>query len=81
MTHEHFPSHSSETRFPAMLVTSFYNMADTFFVSQLETSASGAVGFTLGMDSGNLVSRSLVSVPHPPKNSWAKRTVSNASLP
>ena len=46
----------------SMLVTSIYNMADTFFVSQIGTSASGAVGimfsamamiqaigFTLGM--------------------------------
>ena len=50
----------------SMLVTSVYNMADTFFVSQIGTSASGAVGvtfsamamiqavgFTLGMGSGN----------------------------
>ena len=28
----------------SMLVTSIYNMADTFFVSQIGTSASGAVG-------------------------------------
>ena len=28
----------------AMLVTSIYNMADTYFVSQLSTAASGAVG-------------------------------------
>ena len=28
----------------SMLVTSVYNMADTFFVSQLGTSASGAIG-------------------------------------
>ena len=28
----------------SMLITSFYNMADTFFVSQIGTSASGAVG-------------------------------------
>ena len=28
----------------SMLVTSIYNMADTYFVSQLNTSASGAVG-------------------------------------
>ena len=53
----------------SMLVTSFYNMADTFFVSQLGTDASAAVGivfpimsiiqacgFTLGMGSGSLVS-------------------------
>lgn len=56
----------------SMLVTSIYNMADTFFVSQLGTSASGAVGvifsamamiqalgFMLGMGSGNNISRSL----------------------
>ena len=56
----------------SMLVTSIYNMADTFFVSQLSTSASGAVGvmfsamsmiqaigITLGMGSGNHISRSL----------------------
>ena len=29
----------------SMLVTSIYNMADTFFVSRISTSASGAVGF------------------------------------
>ena len=28
----------------SMLITNIYNMADTFFVSQLGTSASGAVG-------------------------------------
>ncbi|MBP0981036.1 MAG: MATE family efflux transporter, partial [Oscillospiraceae bacterium] len=28
----------------SMLITSIYNMADTYFVSQLDTSASGAVG-------------------------------------
>lgn len=56
----------------SMLVTAIYNMADTYFVSQLGTSASGAVGivfsimaviqavgFTLGMGAGSLVSRSL----------------------
>lgn len=56
----------------SMLVTSIYNMADTFFVSQIGTSASGAVGiifsamamiqavgFTLGMGSGNNISRAL----------------------
>lgn len=56
----------------SMLVTSIYNMADTFFVSQIGTSASGAVGvifsamamiqalgFCLGMGSGNYISRSL----------------------
>lgn len=56
----------------SMLVTSIYNMADTFFVSQINTSASAAVGviyslmsmiqavgFTLGMGSGNYISRTL----------------------
>lgn len=56
----------------SMLTTSIYNMADTYFVSQLGTSASGAVGivfslmamiqavgFTLGMGAGNYVSRML----------------------
>jgi len=56
----------------SMLITSIYNMADTFFVSQINTSASGAVGvafslmaiiqaigFTFGMGSGNYISRLL----------------------
>ena len=53
----------------SMLITSVYNIADTFFVSQLGTSASGAVsvifplmaiiqaiGFTLGMGGGSVIS-------------------------
>ncbi|MFA7371112.1 MAG: MATE family efflux transporter, partial [Sphaerochaetaceae bacterium] len=56
----------------SMLVTTFYNMADTVFVSRLGTQASGAVGvvfalmsiiqalgMTLGMGSGNFVARLL----------------------
>ncbi len=56
----------------SMLVTSIYNMADTFFVSRINTQSSAAVGivfpimtiiqacgFTLGMGSGSLVSRRL----------------------
>ena len=56
----------------SMLVTSIYNMADTFFVSQLGKSASGAVGvvfslmaviqaigFTLGQGAGNVIARLL----------------------
>lgn len=56
----------------SMLVTSIYNMADTFFVSQIGTSASGAVGvifsamsiiqaisFMIGMGAGNNMSRLL----------------------
>jgi putative MATE family efflux protein len=33
----------------SMLVTSFYNMADTYFVSSLGTSASGATGVVFGL--------------------------------
>jgi len=56
----------------SMMITSIYNMADTYFVSKLGTSASGAVGvifslmaiiqavgFTLGMGSGSNISRLL----------------------
>ena len=56
----------------SMLVTAVYNMADTYFVSQLGTSAAGAVGivfslmaliqavgFTLGMGAGSNISRLL----------------------
>ena len=56
----------------SMLISSIYNMADTFFVSQLGTSASGAVGvifsamaiiqaiaFTIGMGSGTNLSQAL----------------------
>ena len=58
----------------SMLITSIYNMADTYFVSQISTSASGAVGvvfsvmgiiqaiaFTIGMGSGAQVSQALGS--------------------
>lgn len=56
----------------SMLISSVYNMADTYFVSKLGTSASGAVGivfslmaliqsigFMIGMGSGSLISRTL----------------------
>jgi len=56
----------------SMLITAIYNMADTFFVSQIGTSASGAVGvifsamaiiqavsFMLGMGTGTNVSQAL----------------------
>ena len=56
----------------SMLVTSVYNMADTYFVSKLGTSATGAVGivfslmaiiqacgFFFGHGSGNYISRQL----------------------
>ena len=56
----------------SMLITSIYNMADTFFVSQISTAASGAVGvtfsamaliqalaFTIGMGCSTNMSRAL----------------------
>ena len=56
----------------SMLITSFYNMADTFFVGQIGTTAPAAVGvifplmsiiqalgFTFGHGSGNYISRKL----------------------
>ncbi|MBQ4266077.1 MAG: MATE family efflux transporter [Clostridia bacterium] len=56
----------------SMLITAIYNMADTFFVSQIGTSASGAVGiifsamaiiqavsFMMGMGTGTNVSQAL----------------------
>ena len=56
----------------AMLISSIYNMADTFFVGRISTAASGAIGvvfsamgiiqavaFTIGMGSGTNMSRAL----------------------
>ena len=56
----------------SMLITSFYNMADTFFVGQIGTTATAAVGvifplmsiiqalgFTFGHGSGNYIARKL----------------------
>ena len=56
----------------SMLITSFYNMADTFFVGKINTQATGAVGivfsvmaiiqavgFFFGHGSGNYISRKL----------------------
>lgn len=67
----------------SMLISSIYNMADTFFVSQLGTSASGAVGvifsamsiiqalaFMIGMGSGNYMTRSLGAG----KENWQNRS-------
>ena len=58
----------------SMLITSIYNLADTFFVGRISTSASGAVGvvsslmaiiqalgFMLGHGSGTIISRRLGS--------------------
>ena len=33
----------------SMFVTSIYNMADSYFVGQINTSASGATGVVLGL--------------------------------
>ena len=56
----------------SMLITSFYNMADTFFVGKLDTQSTAAVGivfslmaiiqaigFLFGHGSGNFISRKL----------------------
>lgn len=56
----------------SMLVTAIYNTADAYFVAKIGTSASGAVGvvfslmaiiqavgFTIGMGSGSMISRLL----------------------
>ena len=71
----------------SMMTTAIYNMADTAFVSQLGTSAAGAVGivfslmaiiqaigFMLGMGAGSLISRLLGQQ----KNQEANRTGSTA---
>ncbi|MBE7042471.1 MAG: MATE family efflux transporter [Ruminococcaceae bacterium] len=70
----------------SMLVTSVYNMADTYFVSKLGTASSAAVGvvfsimaiiqavgFTLGMGSGSVISRLLGEQ----KNEEANRVASS----
>ncbi len=56
----------------SMLITSFYNMVDTYFIGKISTSASGAIGivfsftaiiqacaFFFGHGSGNFISRKL----------------------
>ena len=71
----------------AMLVTSIYSMSDTYFVSQLGTSASGAVGvvfpimtmiqaigFMLGNGGGNTLSRYLGAK----KNNEAEKVASTS---
>lgn len=68
----------------SMLVTSIYNMADTYFVSKLGTSASGAigivlsvmaiiqaVGFTIGMGSASRISMFLGEEDHEKANEYA----------
>ncbi|MBQ3837005.1 MAG: MATE family efflux transporter, partial [Treponema sp.] len=65
----------------SMMITGVYNTADTYFVSQLGTSASAAVGivfslmaiiqavgFTLGMGCGSIISRRLGEKNHEAAN-------------
>lgn len=75
MTNTPIPKLVSSLAIPtiiSMLITSIYNMADTYFVSQLGTSASAATGivfslmaiiqaiaFTIGIGSGSTISRML----------------------
>ena len=72
----------------SMMVTSIYNMADTYFVSQINTSASGAVGivfsamaiiqavgFTVGMGSGSIASRLLGQDSREEANTYASSAV------
>lgn len=75
MTTKHVPSLICELAVPtiiSMLVTSLYNMADTFFVGKLNTQSTAAVGivftvmaliqafgFFYGQGSGNYISRKL----------------------
>ncbi len=67
-----------------MLITSFYNLVDTYFVSNLGTSQSAAVsvvfslmaiiqaaGFGIGMGSGSLISRSLGEKKEKDANEYA----------
>ena len=72
----------------SMMITAVYNMADTFFVSQLGTSASGAVGinfsimtiiqalgFTVGMGSGSLTSRALGAKDYATANRYCSSAI------
>ena len=72
----------------SMMITAIYNMADTFFVSQLGTSASGAVGinfsimtiiqalgFTIGMGSGSLTSRALGAKDYEKANRYCSSAI------
>ncbi len=73
----------------SMLITSVYNLADTYFVSKLGTYASGAVGivfslmamiqaigFTVGMGAGSTISRLLGKK----EDDIAQKTASSALL-
>ncbi len=76
-----------------MLITTFYNMADTFFVARLGTSAAGAVGivfammafiqsiaFTLGVGCGSLVSRALGQRDRDAANAYASSAFAMALI-
>ena len=75
----------------SMLVTAIYNTADTYFVSQINTSASGAVGivfsvmaiiqavgFTVGVGSGSIASRLLGQNNQEQANTYATSGVLTA---
>lgn len=75
----------------SVLITTVYNMADTYFVSQLGTSAAGAVGivfslmavfqavgYTLGMGSGNVMSRQMGAMETDKANCTASTGVATA---
>ena len=74
-----------------MMVTAIYNTADTFFVSRLGTSASGAVGvtfslmflmqalaFTIGMGSGSITSRALGAGDYKKANAYCSTAIFTA---
>lgn len=75
----------------SVLITTVYNMADTYFVSQISTSAAGAVGvvfslmavfqavgYTLGMGSGNIMSRQMGAMENDQANCTASTGVFTA---
>lgn len=77
----------------SMLVTAIYNTADTYFVSQLGKSASGAVGivfslmaiiqavgFTIGMGAGSQISRLLGKKENERASQTAASAVINALI-
>ena len=77
----------------SMLITAIYNMADTFFVSQIGTSASGAVGvifsamaliqavaFMIGMGCGTNVSQALGAGDDARANRFASQAFFTAFL-
>lgn len=91
MTTEPIPSLVGKLAIPtilSMLITTFYNMADTFFVGKINTSASGAVGivlplmniiqafgFMFGHGSGNFLARKLGE-----KRNEEAETIANAGF-